>query len=226
MKNLTTRQIFSQMLIKLRKDKGISRKQLAEDIGVSVASIGYYEKDDRVPDIETLVKIANYFDVSCDELLKGLKSPNKNIYQDIWLSDKTINNLRNLKTVKPINQKTQCSYLFDFLDNILSDGRFVDFLMFYYRYAIGFNGAVELNDMYTNASIEAQKYIDLFLGEDMQPNFPAYNEYNLFAAVKMLDHMAHHFQYKDLIEYEDYFEEKLNSIEEASGNGNDNPQDK
>jgi len=97
MKKLTTRQVFSQMLVKLRKDKGISRKILAEAIGISSTSIKYYENAERVPDIEVLVKIADYFKVTCDELLKGVKSPDKNIYKDLWLSYRALETLRKLK---------------------------------------------------------------------------------------------------------------------------------
>lgn len=229
MKKLNTRETFAQMLKKLRKDKEISRKKLAEDIGVSVASIGYYENGERVPDIETLVKIADYFKVSCDEILKGVKSPNKNIYQDLWLSDKALNNLRKLKTEEPINTETQISFLFEFFDSIISDPEFRVFLLHYYQYAIGFGGAVQLDDLYSKASAEAQEYIDLFLGEEM--GFSKYHEYNLFAALKTLESMSCHFRYYNLREFEYYFSEKLSEMEskikekEVSNNGKHNPEE-
>lgn len=228
MKKLNTRETFAQMLKKLRKDKGISRKTLAEDIGVSVASIGYYENGERVPDIETLVKIAGYFKVSCDEILKGVKSPNKNIYQDLWLSDKALNNLRKLKTAEPINSDTQISFLFEFFDSIISDPEFIMFLFHYYKYAIDFSGSVQLYELGSKASEEAKEYIDLFLGKDT--GFSKYREYNLFAALKTLESIVDTFHYRNLREFEYYFSEKLSEIEsgikekEVSQDGKHNPQ--
>ncbi|MCH5192587.1 MAG: helix-turn-helix transcriptional regulator [Oscillospiraceae bacterium] len=160
----TTRQIFSQMLIKLRKNKGISRKKLAEDLGVSSASIGYYENADRVPDIEVLVKIADYFNVTCDELLRGVKSPDKNVYKDLWLSDKALNTLRDLNKTEPINEKTQISYLFEFFNNWLESRSFIDFLSYYYRYSIGFSVNMAFLDV--DISDETETVIDLLLGHD------------------------------------------------------------
>ena len=56
-------------LKKLRTEKGISQKQLADVISVSQQSINKYENHNIEPDIETLIKIADYFDTSVDYLI-------------------------------------------------------------------------------------------------------------------------------------------------------------
>ena len=53
----------------LREEAAISQKQLAEAIGVSQQSINKYENHNIEPDIETMIRIADYFDTSVDYLI-------------------------------------------------------------------------------------------------------------------------------------------------------------
>ena len=56
-------------LRKLRKEAKISQKKLAEDIGTSQQAINKYENHNIEPDIETLIRLAEYFDTSVDYLV-------------------------------------------------------------------------------------------------------------------------------------------------------------
>ena len=56
-------------LTEIRKQEGVSQKQLANDLGVSAGNLCDWEKGRTEPDIEMLIKIAEYFDVSVDALL-------------------------------------------------------------------------------------------------------------------------------------------------------------
>ena len=60
---------FFERLLYLRTEKALSRKQLAENLGVSVRLISYWENGQRECDFNMLIKIADYFDVSIDYLL-------------------------------------------------------------------------------------------------------------------------------------------------------------
>lgn len=53
----------------LRSAAGISQKALADSIGVSQQSINKYENHNIEPDIATLSRIADYFQVSIDFLV-------------------------------------------------------------------------------------------------------------------------------------------------------------
>jgi len=53
----------------LREEAGISQKALAESIGVSQQSINKYENHNIEPDIETMIRIADYFNTSVDYLI-------------------------------------------------------------------------------------------------------------------------------------------------------------
>lgn len=56
-------------LKKLRENKNISQKELAENIGVSDVMISMYEQDKKQPSLVTISKIAEYFYVTTDFLL-------------------------------------------------------------------------------------------------------------------------------------------------------------
>ncbi len=60
---------FPRILTYLRKEKGLSQKQVAEDLGISQALLSHYEKGIRECGLEFLVKVSEYFDVSCDYIL-------------------------------------------------------------------------------------------------------------------------------------------------------------
>ena len=56
-------------LKELRESKGLTQKEVAEIIGYSEISYARYEKGEREPDISTLCKLANYFNVTVDYLI-------------------------------------------------------------------------------------------------------------------------------------------------------------
>ena len=60
---------FFERLLYLRTEKALSRKELAEKLGVSVRLISYWENSQRECDFNMLIKIADYFGVSIDYLL-------------------------------------------------------------------------------------------------------------------------------------------------------------
>lgn len=73
------REAFASNLKTIRETRGISQADLAINLGVSRVSIGYYEKGERVPDIETLNKLCDYFEVSSDYMLGRTTNPSTNI---------------------------------------------------------------------------------------------------------------------------------------------------
>lgn len=60
---------FGERLKDLRKKRSLTQSQLGDKLNVTKASISGYENDTRSPDRETLVKIAEIFNVSTDYLL-------------------------------------------------------------------------------------------------------------------------------------------------------------
>lgn len=60
---------FPRIITFLRKERGLSQKQVAADLGISQALLSHYEKGIRECGLDFLVKAAEYFEVSCDYLL-------------------------------------------------------------------------------------------------------------------------------------------------------------
>lgn len=60
---------FPRIITLLRKEKKISQKQAATDLGISQALLSHYEKGIRECGLDFIIKIADYYDVSCDYLL-------------------------------------------------------------------------------------------------------------------------------------------------------------
>ena len=64
------------LIAALRKANGMTQKDLAEQLNVSDKTISRWERDDGLPDLSVIPVIAEIFDITCDELLRGeRKSP-------------------------------------------------------------------------------------------------------------------------------------------------------
>ncbi len=67
----------------LRKAKGISQEQLADKIGVSRQAVSKWESEQSSPDLDKIILLSDYFEVSTDYLLKGIEpTSNKKIKID------------------------------------------------------------------------------------------------------------------------------------------------
>lgn len=67
---------LAQNLKHLREQRGLSQKDFSAELGLSQPAIGNWETGERKPDIEMLVRLAEYFNVTLDELvLNELKPP-------------------------------------------------------------------------------------------------------------------------------------------------------
>lgn len=61
--------VFPRVLTLLRKESGISQKKAAADLGISQALLSHYEKGIRECGLDFIVRVADYYGVSCDYLL-------------------------------------------------------------------------------------------------------------------------------------------------------------
>ena len=79
---------IKDQLICLRKLKGITQEELARQLGVTNQSVSKWEAGICCPDIQLLPDIAEYFNVSVDELLGCTKK--EETEEEIMLSIKNI----------------------------------------------------------------------------------------------------------------------------------------
>ena len=60
---------FSRVITLLRKERGITQKQAAMDLGISQALLSHYEKGLRECGLDFLVRLCDYYNVSSDYIL-------------------------------------------------------------------------------------------------------------------------------------------------------------
>lgn len=60
--------LIGQKLKELRKSEGLTQQQLADALQISRVNYTRYETDAVRPDYETLIKLADFYDISLDEL--------------------------------------------------------------------------------------------------------------------------------------------------------------
>ena len=100
-------------------------KALGEYVGIRQQTISLYKNGTTQPTPENLVKIAEYFNVSVDYLLTGISSENKDMHEELGLSEDAIALMKYAKDTGEFNGATP---LIKLLDSLLSDKDFYEFL--------------------------------------------------------------------------------------------------
>jgi len=68
---------FGSRLKEIRKNQGVTQKQVAVAIGASERGIQNYELNERKPAFDVLIALADYFDVSLDYLVGRSDDPRR-----------------------------------------------------------------------------------------------------------------------------------------------------
>lgn len=68
---------IAERIQNLRKARGISQEDLAEQIGVSRQAVSKWESEQSLPDIDKIIAVSEFFGVSTDYLLKGVENVTK-----------------------------------------------------------------------------------------------------------------------------------------------------
>ena len=64
------KQTLGMMISSLRKEKGMTQLELAEKMGVTDKAVSKWERDLSYPDINSIPKLAEVFEISVDELMQ------------------------------------------------------------------------------------------------------------------------------------------------------------
>lgn len=108
---------IANRLSDLRRKKGVKQDEIADFLHVGRATIANYETGKRSPDFETLIKLADYYGVSCDYILRGVSSEFANIHSTTGLSGKAIEILHDM------NQVVDDDYL-NFINYLIEETKF------------------------------------------------------------------------------------------------------
>lgn len=110
-------EVFGKRLKELRKANGYTIEQFAVMVGISKSTLGYYENDKRMPDIEILARIANVLNVNADYLIgrtntTARKGKMKTVCEFTGLFDCTVEYLSELVKNKDYEKLSIINHLF------------------------------------------------------------------------------------------------------------------
>mgnify|MGYP001140865775 CR=1 FL=1 len=74
----------------LRKAKGMSKEQLADQIGVSRQAVSKWESEQSTPDLDKIILLSDFFEVTTDYLLRGIEPVKDNQRQSKELISKVL----------------------------------------------------------------------------------------------------------------------------------------
>jgi DNA-binding XRE family transcriptional regulator len=81
---MKSRKIYNRIHI-LRKERNITRKELAAKIGVNFQTIGYLEREEYNPSLDLAFKISEYFELPVEFIFSA--SPQKPMSQELFGKD-------------------------------------------------------------------------------------------------------------------------------------------
>ncbi len=111
-------EVFGKRLKELRKANGYTIEQFADMVGISKSTLGYYENDKRMPDIEILARIADTLNVNADYLIgrtntTAQKGKMKTVCEFTGLSDCAVEYLSEVVKNKDYAKLSIINHLFD-----------------------------------------------------------------------------------------------------------------
>lgn len=74
---MNDKQVFAQNLKGLRVKVGVSQRALAKNLDIQPTAVSAYERSEKLPTVENLIKIADWFGISTDDLLGQERKPAK-----------------------------------------------------------------------------------------------------------------------------------------------------
>ena len=112
---------FGELLSELRQSRGMTQKELAKVLYVSDGTISNYENGVHYPDVEKLLDIANFFNVTTDYLLGRCKNNlSPDLFSETLIGSKTtgeiLENIQSLDedhkhALKVILRDMECSMM-------------------------------------------------------------------------------------------------------------------
>jgi len=102
----------------LREKKGLTQKELAKELNIPYRNYNYYEKGINEPNINSLIIIANYFNVSLDYLTER----KSNCFD---LGTFTIEQIECIKKIKLLNDN-QCLKASAYIDGLSEQNKIIN----------------------------------------------------------------------------------------------------
>lgn len=84
-----------EFLKSLRISKGLTQMELAEYLNVSNKTVSKWENGIGIPEVSTLIILADFYEVSVDDILRGTKRISKNIEKEASISNYVVSRIKN-----------------------------------------------------------------------------------------------------------------------------------
>jgi len=104
---------FAELLRRYRKQKGVTQAVLAEALGLNRPVIGAYEEGRAEPKLEVLRRMAEYFEITVDELTSGVAPADA---QHVRVLPIVVDSDSNMERVPLVPVKAAAGYLSGFQD--------------------------------------------------------------------------------------------------------------
>ena len=92
---------IGELLKALRKSKGYTQQEVAESLYVTQKTVSRWENGEGIPDISIIVSVAEFYDITVDELLKGERKTKEQTEYTIKQKSKSKFKLRPLIIMVP-----------------------------------------------------------------------------------------------------------------------------
>lgn len=84
-----------EFLKSLRISKGLTQMELAEYLNISNKTVSKWENGLGIPEVSTLLILADFYDVSVDDILRGTKRTSKNPEKEANISNYIVSKIKN-----------------------------------------------------------------------------------------------------------------------------------
>lgn len=109
----------------LREKKGLTQGELAKRMYVKRETVNQWENNTRDLKTDYTIKLADYFGVTCDYILRGIEAENITINKELGLSNTAIKVLKEsyalFLSIDPEKRHTICDWKHEFFNSILED---------------------------------------------------------------------------------------------------------
>lgn len=97
---------ISTRLIHLRKEKGLTQKEIAEKLGIERTAYAKVEIGERRLSSEYCIALADLFGVTCDYILRGVSAENVDFASKTGLTEESIRTLAEMHTEECSDMKS------------------------------------------------------------------------------------------------------------------------
>ena len=151
---------FAATLRELMEKHGTTQKELADAVGVRPQTLSLYTTGETQPNVDKLLKIAEYFNVTTDFLITGTSLEDIPVREMLGLSERTVENMKLIKD----GYFEDAPYMLSMLDRLLGDK---DFYLALQQAATWYDRKRQLEQA-DSGDVDRLEYMEWKAGKEME----------------------------------------------------------